>query len=126
MPEATQYCGVCADMAKHSSYDYIVVGSGAAGAIIASRLADRTTARILLLERGPADRSLLLKMPAGMTTVLRSGRFTKSLACEPNPALNGRSMSLFEGAVLGGGTSVNGLTYARGHPADYGQWAREG
>jgi choline dehydrogenase len=113
-------------MTKAPSYDYIIVGSGAAGAIIASRLAQRSTATILLLERGPPARSLLLQMPAGMTTILSTGRFTRALACEPNLALGGRSIPLFEGAVLGGGTSVNGMAYARGHPRDYDQWASEG
>ena len=106
-------------------YDYIVVGSGSAGAIIASRLAE-TRALVLLLEAGPEDNSLLLRIPAAMRHAYALEKFNWNYETEPEPHLNGRRLVQPRGRVLGGSSSINGQLYLRGHPLDYEGWVQAG
>jgi len=104
-------------------YDYIVVGGGSAGCVAAARLVKEFGARVLLLEAGPLDAHRLIEMPAGFVKLLfRPSPFVTVYESEAQPSLGGRSVSIMQGHVLGGGSSVNAMTYTRGVPADYAKW----
>jgi len=107
-------------------YDFIVVGSGSAGAIVAARLAEDRSSSVLLLEAGPKDSSLLLHVPAAMRYVYGAPKFNWSYETEPEPHLKNRILAQPRGKVLGGSSSINGQLYLRGHPMDYEGWAEAG
>jgi choline dehydrogenase len=109
--------------ATASRYDYIVVGGGSSGCVTASRLVREFGARVLLLEAGWPDNHPLIRMPAGFVRIIfNPGRFVTAYQSEPQPALGGRSVSILQANVLGGGSSVNAMTYTRGTRADYDRW----
>ncbi|MGQ0336023.1 GMC family oxidoreductase [Halomonas elongata] len=105
------------------TFDYIVVGAGSAGCVLAHRLIEQTTARVLLLEAGGSDNSLLVKMPAAVGKVIPVKTWDYMTA--PHPATGNRSMSIAQGKLLGGSSSVNGMIYIRGHREDYDRWVDE-
>ena len=107
-------------------YDYIVVGSGSAGSTLASRLAEDTDVKVLLIEAGPKDNSIYLRMPAALGFPLGDDKFNWFLHTEPEPALNQRKIYEARGRVLGGSSSINGMNWVRGNPWDYDQWAARG
>ena len=109
---------------KVSGHDYIVVGGGTAGCLVAARLAD-AGARVLLLEAGPDDRNPLIRMPAGFVKLLGTERYMWFYKSVPQPHLGGRAPIVPQGRVLGGGSSVNAMVYMRGQPADYDLWAAQ-
>ncbi|MDE0345933.1 MAG: GMC family oxidoreductase N-terminal domain-containing protein, partial [Boseongicola sp.] len=109
-----------------TEFDYIVVGAGSAGAIVAARLAENDSANVLLLEAGPKDRSPLLHVPAAMRHAYNAPKYNWSYETEPEPFLNSRTLVQPRGKVLGGSSSINGLLYLRGHPLDYDGWAEAG
>ena len=106
-------------MASSNEFDYVVIGSGSAGAIVASRLSENPDVSVLLLEAGPRDNSLLLRIPAAARYAFNARRFNWNFQSEPEPGLNGRTLALPAGRVLGGSSSINGLVYLRGNPLDY-------
>ncbi|WP_170763265.1 choline dehydrogenase [Ruegeria lacuscaerulensis] len=109
-----------------TEYDFIVVGSGSAGAIIAARLAEDSSNKVLLLEAGPKDSSLLFHVPAAMRYAYNAPKYNWNFETEPEPYLNDRVLVQPRGKVLGGSSSINGQLYLRGHPMDYEGWAEGG
>ena len=106
-----------------SSYDYVIVGAGSAGCLLASRLSG-AGARVLLLEAGGSDRRPEVKVPAAFPNQFQTPRDWNYMS-EPEPALFGRRLSLPRGRMLGGSSSMNAMLYARGNPADFDAWASE-
>ncbi|MDF2235314.1 choline dehydrogenase [Albimonas sp. CAU 1670] len=109
-----------------STPDYIVVGAGSAGCIVAARLAEDPGVSVLLLESGPRDRSVLLAMPAAVSYPLRQAKWTWRYETGPEPGLGGRTVSHPRGRVLGGSSSINGMVFVRGAAHDFDGWAAEG
>ena len=108
------------------NYDYIIVGAGSAGCVLAARLTETTGVRVLLLEAGPSDRSWQIDMPSAVGRLLCSERFNWNYVSEPEPFLDGRRLTHPRGRVLGGSSSINGMVYIRGHARDYDGWADGG
>jgi choline dehydrogenase len=107
-------------------YDYIVVGAGSAGCVIANRLSQDPDCTVLLLEAGPEDKSLWIRIPAGMIKVFNPGPFNWGYFTEPEAKLRNRKIYWPRGKTLGGSSSINGMVYLRGHPDDYDGWAQLG
>ena len=106
------------------TYDYIIVGAGSAGCVMANRLSEAGE-RVLLLEAGPMDRNLLIHIPAGVYSVYRDPKLNWNYQTEDEPALDGRNVSMPRGKVVGGSSSINSMVYMRGHPLDYDRWEAE-
>ena len=107
-------------------YDYIIVGAGSAGCVLAARLTETPGVRVLLLEAGPVDRSWRIDMPSAVGSLISTDRFNWNYVSEPEPFLDGRRLTHPRGRVLGGSSSINGMVYIRGHAYDYDGWARGG
>lgn len=103
-------------------FDYVVVGGGSAGCIVAARLVQQGNARVLLLEAGSDEYHPLLKMPAGYMKFLASDKYLTLHQTENQPQLNGRGVIVPQAKVLGGGSTVNAMVYMRGHKQDYADW----
>ncbi len=106
--------------------DYVIIGGGSAGCIVAARLSENPAVRVVLLEAGPEDRDPWIRIPAGYARLFASGKFDWRYGTEPEPGLNGRSIHWPRGRVLGGSGSINGMAYLRGSPNDYNRWAQAG
>lgn len=109
-----------------SEFDYIVVGAGSAGCVLANRLTESGGDRVLLLEAGGKDGSWLLRMPLGFMMAMGDPARDWGYESEPDAKLAGRSLPVPRGRVLGGCSSVNGMIYMRGHSADYDGWRQMG
>src|SRR5271154_2729296 len=108
------------------TFDYIVAGAGSAGCVIAARLSENPKHRVLLLEAGPKDTSPWIHMPMGYAKLFANPKLNWMYESEPEPELEGRSMYQPRGKVLGGTSSINGMVYMRGNPADYDEWRQRG
>ncbi len=109
-----------------ASFDYVIVGAGSAGCVLASRLSADPGVRVLLVEAGGSDDRFLIKMPLGFLRALFDPALSWGYMSEPEPTLDGRSVWLPRGRVLGGSSSINGMFYMRGHSSDFDTWARLG
>ncbi len=109
-----------------SEYDYIIVGAGSAGCVLADRLSEDPGHRVLVLEFGGSDRSALIQMPAALSMPMNMARYNWGYQSEPEPHLGGRVMNTPRGKVLGGSSSINGMVYVRGNPFDFDRWERAG
>jgi choline dehydrogenase len=108
------------------SFDYIVTGAGSAGCAVAARLSENGRHRVLLLEAGGEDRYFWIHVPVGYSRLFANPRINWMFESEPEPELEGRSMYQPRGKVLGGTSSINGMVYMRGNPADYDLWRQRG
>ncbi|MTV11797.1 GMC family oxidoreductase N-terminal domain-containing protein [Bradyrhizobium sp. BR2003] len=107
-------------------YDYIIVGAGSAGCVVANRLSADSACRVLLLEAGGSDRNFWLKLPVGYYRTIYNERFSRLFRTEPSEGSGGRAIVWPRGRVLGGSSSINGLIFIRGQHEDFDDWERLG
>ena len=108
------------------TFDYVIVGAGSAGCVLADRLTESGQDSVLLLEYGGSDRSIWIQMPSALNVPLNMPRYDWRYYTEPEPNLNNRRLHTPRGKVLGGSSSINGLVYVRGNPLDFERWESEG
>ena len=110
-------------MGKNKEFDYIIVGAGSAGCVLANRLSAGASTRVLVLEAGPRDRSIFIHMPAAFAEPLKNDKFNWYYESEPEANMDNRRLYCPRGRVLGGSSSINGMAYVRGNALDYDRWA---
>src|ERR1700704_3629814 len=106
--------------------DYVIVGAGSAGCVLADRLTEDGTDSVLLLEYGGSDRPPWVQMPSAPSIPMNMARYDWRYYTEAEPHLNGRRLHTPRGKVLGGSSSINGMVYVRGNPLDFQRWRDEG
>src|SRR3954453_5571078 len=113
-------------MSDADTFDYVIVGSGAAGSVLANRLSADPNVTVCVLEAGPPDRNPFIHIPAGFIKTLADPAVTWQFKTEPLEMTGGRRIATTQGRTLGGSSSVNGMIYNRGQPADLDSWAQRG
>ena len=108
------------------TYDYIIVGAGSAGCVLANRLSEDDKIKVLLLETGGSDKSIFIQMPTALSIPMNSAKYAWQFETQPEPHLDQRKMHCPRGKVLGGSSSINGMVYVRGHARDFDQWQQAG
>ncbi|MFK1434788.1 GMC family oxidoreductase [Pseudomonas aeruginosa] len=108
------------------TFDYVIVGAGAAGSILANRLSEDPSVSVCVLEAGPSDLRPYVHVPAGFVKTLSQSEITWQFKTEPSHGSGNRPISTTQGRVVGGSSSINGMIYVRGQPADYDNWAALG
>ncbi len=111
---------------RTKAYDYIIIGAGSAGCVLANRLSEDDGAQVLLLEAGGRDWHPYIHVPLGVGKLHERRMFDWGFVTEPEPNLDGRSIEASRGKVLGGSSSINVMAYTRGHPGDFDRWAQKG
>ena len=107
-------------------YDYIIVGAGSAGCVLANRLSADSNNKVLLLETGGSDKSIFIQMPTALSIPMNTKKYAWQFETEAEPYLDNRRMHCPRGKVLGGSSSINGMVYVRGHARDFDEWQQEG
>ena len=108
------------------TFDYIIVGAGSAGCVLANRLSENPRHKVLLLETGGSDKSIFIKMPTALSIPMNTDKYAWQFNTEKEPYLNNREMHCPRGKVLGGSSSINGMVYVRGHAKDFDEWEAHG
>jgi choline dehydrogenase len=114
-----------APVAESRESDYVIVGAGSAGCVLANRLSEDPSVKVTLIEAGGSDRDLKVRMPAAFANQFHT-RLDWDFATEPEPAVDGRSLYVPRGKMLGGSSSMNAMLYVRGRPLDYDLWEKQG
>jgi len=112
--------------ADGNTFDYVIVGSGAAGSVLCNRLTEDPGVTVCVLECGPPDRHPFIHIPAGFIKMLFNPAYTWQFQTEPGPGTNGRRIPTTQGRTLGGSSSINGMIYNRGQREDFDHWAQRG
>ena len=108
------------------TFDFVIVGAGSAGCVLAARLSEQSENKVLLLEAGGSDRSIFIQMPTALSIPMNTIKYNWGHHTEPEPHLGGRRLHCPRGKVLGGSSSINGMVYVRGNAQDYEGWAAGG
>lgn len=111
---------------SEQNFDYIIVGAGSAGCVLANRLSEDSSNKVLLLETGGSDKSIFIKMPTALSIPMNTDKYAWQFHTEPEPYLDNRQMHCPRGKVLGGSSSINGMVYVRGHAKDFDEWQEHG
>ncbi len=114
------------ETASEETFDYVIVGAGAAGSVLAGRLTEDPGVTVCVLEAGPPDNHPYIHVPGGFIKMLFNPKFTWQFKTEPSEGTAGRQIPTTQGRTLGGGSSINGMVYNRGQPADFDHWAQRG
>ncbi len=108
------------------SFDYVIIGAGSAGCVLASRLTEDPDVTVALLEYGGSDKSVFIQMPSALSIPMNMSKYNWFYESEPEPGLDNRRMHCPRGKVIGGSSSINGMVYVRGHAMDFNQWREQG
>ncbi|WP_421780543.1 GMC family oxidoreductase N-terminal domain-containing protein [Kiloniella litopenaei] len=111
---------------SNDTFDYIIVGAGSAGCVLANRLSADPDNSVLLIEAGGSDSSIFIQMPTALSIPMNMQRYNWDFESEPEPYMDNRRLHCPRGKVLGGSSSINGMVYVRGHACDFDEWEEQG